>query len=226
MRVPRALSRAGGRPIRHLRRWTVPALGRPNAWGWRSPPDASTSVRSDRSRLRTGAILGAIALSLVTAAVIAFASEMGGSAPRRSSAGLLAGASTPVPGLTLATDRVILALGIVARDVGAKPGASHVVRIRRLSYHSPVRTAPQASSGRSKEVATQRESTSAPVVSANVPSTSSYSSSSSSPAYGSQTSRNEPATTAPAQAATSAPQPAGPTSLGGAVGSNCNPKCR
>ena len=98
MRVPRALSRAGGRPIRHLRRWTVPAPGRPNAWGGgprRMRVLPCEAIGRDCERV---AILGAIALSLVTAAVIAFASEMGGSAPRRSSAGLLAGASTPVPG--------------------------------------------------------------------------------------------------------------------------------
>ena len=194
--------------------------------GWRSPSGASTSVRSDRSRLRRGAILVTIALSLAAAAMIATASETGGSAPKRSSAGLLAGASTPVPGLTLATDRVILALGIVAHDVSAKPRASRIVRIRRPSHRFPVRTAAHSSSGRSTKVATQKESTSAPVVSANVPSASSSNSSSSSPAYSPPPSSGA-AVSEPAQTASrSAPQPAGPTSLGGVVGTNCNPKCR
>ena len=150
-----------------------------------------------------------------------------GARPSDLQPGLLEGASRPTQGpLTMATDRVVLALGIVGHEVRASAIVNRVAPIRRHPHPYPVRTRSHSSSSRSETVATQKGSTSAPVVSANVPSTSSYRSSSSSPAYSSQTPRTEAATSAPAQAATSAPHPAGPTSLGGAVGSNCNPKCR
>ena len=195
--------------------------------GWRSPPGAITSARSDRPRLRWIAILGAIALSLAAAATIAIASETGRSSPEGSPAGLLKGASRPTQGpLTMATDRIVLALGIVGHEVRASAIVNRVAPIRRHPHPYPVRIRSHSSTSRSETVATQKASTSAPIVSANVPSTSSYRSSSSSPAYSSQTPRTEAASSAPAQAATSAPHPAGPTSLGGAVGSNCNPKCR
>jgi hypothetical protein len=194
--------------------------------GWRSPPGAVTFARSDRPRLRWIAILGAIALSLAAAATIAIASETGRSSPEGSPAGLLNGASKPKGPLTMATDRIVLALGIVGHEVRASAIVDRAAPIRRHAHLYRVRTRSHSSSSRSETVETQKGSTSGPVVSANLPSTSAYRSSSSSPAYSPQTPRTEAATSAPAQAATSAPHPAGPTSLGGAVGSNCNPKCR
>jgi len=192
---------------------------------WRFPPGAIASSRSGRPRLRRVAILGGIALSLAVSATIAIASETGRNSPKRSPARLLEGASPPTPGLlAMATDRVVLALGTVGHE--ARASADRAARTRRHPHVYPVRTRSRSSSSRSETVATQQGSTSAPVVSANVTSTSSYRNSSSSPAYSSQTPRTEAATSARAQGATSAPQPAGPTSLGGAVGTNCNPKCR
>jgi hypothetical protein len=194
---------------------------------WRSPPAAITSARSDRPRLRWIAILGAIALSLAAAATIAIASETGRNSPEGSPAGLLKGASRPTQGpLTMATDRIVLALGIVGREVRASAIVNRAAPIRRHPHLYPIRTGSHSSS-RSETVATQKGSTSAPVVSANVPSTSSYRSASSSPAYSSQPSSSGAAVSAPARTASrSASQPAGPTNLGGVVGTNCNPKCR
>jgi hypothetical protein len=195
--------------------------------GWRSPTGAITSARSDRPRLRWLAILGALALSLAGAAAIAIASQTGRSSPSRSRVGLLKRPSRPTPGpLTMATDRVVVALGIVGQKVRANAIATAVAPIRRHPPKHPVRTRSHSSRLHSETVATQTGSTSPPVVSTDVASTSSYRSSSSSSAYLSETPRAEAATSAPAQAAASAPRPAGPTSLGGAVGTNCNPKCR
>jgi len=218
---------SGGRGDRPSPEWDDAGARTPERLGWRSPPGAIASARSDRPRLRWVAILGAIALSLAVAATIAIASDTGRSSPERSPAGLLEGDSRPTPDpLTMATDRIVLGLGLIGHDVRASEIVNRAARIRRHPHLFPVRTRSHSSSSRSETVATQKGSTSAPVVSANVPSTSSYRSSSSSPAYSSQTPRTEAATSSPAQAAASAPHPAGPTSLGGAVGSNCNPKCR
>jgi hypothetical protein len=194
---------------------------------WRSPPGAITSARSGRQRLRWVGILGAIAFSLPAAATVAIESATGSSSPKRSAAVRLEGAARPTPGLlTMATDRVVLALGTVGDEVRASAIVNRAAQIRPHPHLSAVRIRPHPSSSRSETVATQNGSTSAPVVSTNVPSTSSYRSSSSPPAYSSQTPPTEAATGASARAATSAPRPAGPTSLGGAVGTNCNPKCR
>jgi hypothetical protein len=104
--------------------------------GWRSPPGAITFARSDRPRLRWIAILGAIALSLAAAATIAIASETGRSSPEGSPAGLLKGASRPTQGpLTMATDRIVLALGIVGHEVRAS--ASERDRESRRSDSPP-----------------------------------------------------------------------------------------
>jgi hypothetical protein len=195
--------------------------------GWRSPPGAIAYPLRDRPRLRTVAILGAIAFSLAVAATIAIASETSRSSPKRSPAGLLDGASRPTPGLlTMATDRVVLALGIVGHEVRVSATPNRAAQVRPHPHVYPVRIRSHSSSSHSETVATQKGSASAPAVSTNVPSTNSYRSSSSSPSYSSQTPPTEAATSARAQAATSGPHPAGPTSLGGAVGSNCNPKCR
>ena len=226
MRAGRPRSRAEGGAIRRLRRGTMRGHGRPSAWGG-GPRLVRLLLREAIGRDCDGLRFSGRLRFRSRAAAIAIASETGRSSPKRSPARALEGASRPTQGpLTMATDRVVLALGIVGREVRASAIVNRVAPIRRHPHPYPVRTRSHSSSSRSETVATQKGSTSAPVVSANVPSTSSYRSSSSSPAYSSQTPRTEAASSAPAQAATSAPHPAGPTSLGGAVGSNCNPKCR
>ena len=93
------------------------------------------------------------------------------------------------------------------------------------THRHPRHRTPPAHLSRSRAVHAPSESTSPPTEGATPPNSGSYRSSSSTPAYSSQPAAGEAAASARAPTQ-SAPQPAGPTGLGGVVGSNCNPKCR
>jgi hypothetical protein len=182
---------------------------------------------SHHLRLGRAVIVSAVLLSVAAVSVIGIASQTNSTAagPRRASVA----AATPRPdaGVGTATKSVIGALGALEHHVRTSRARYHAVqthrRPREKSRARPRHVSQQPSVGR-------RRSSPPFTARASAPSTSARSTSSSSPAYSPPASSvPAPAASAPSEPAptttTSAPQPAGPSGLGGTVGSNCNPKC-
>ena len=193
----------------------------PERLEWRSAPGSNPRERTNRLRLRTAATLAAVALSLVATAVVAISLATRGTKPEMHDATLSARTSRPAGVLQPAVGTLIGAVEVLEHRVAH----FRVVDGDVPTHRHPRHRTPPAHLSRSRAVHAPSESTSPPTEGATPPNSGSYRSSSSTPAYSSQPAAGEAATSARAPTQ-SAPQPAGPTGLGGVVGSNCNPKCR
>jgi hypothetical protein len=185
--------------------------------------DCSYHLRRGRA-----VIVSAVLLSVAAVSVIWIASQTHSTAAGARRASI--GAATPRPDAGVGT--------AIKSVIGALGAFEHQVRASRARYHAVQthRRAREKSRARPRHVSQQpsvsRRQSSPPVTArASALSTSARNTSSSTPAYNPQPATSDPAPTAasPSEPApsttTSASQPAGPSGLGGTVGSNCNPKC-
>ena len=162
----------------------------------RLAPRARVRVHRHRLDFRRGALVGAVLLSVGTAAVLGIASQMSSTAAKPPHTHLAAVTSSPGTDLNTAAKTVIGALAALKSQVRRSQTSHNAARPHRRARHKP-RVRAHAHAARSRSEATSRAST-PPAAPASSPSTSSYSSSSSVPASSSQ-----PATSTPAPATSS-----------------------